>query len=649
MTNTNGATALVDSPPRDETATPSPQRGEFRLVRAGDIVPWPELNPRRRFNPEKHEKLVASVRKHGVRQTVALHIRPMEEQLDAIPFWLVAGERRWRAASAISPDELIPAMVKIYTHEEALEIALIENLDRDDLTATEEARGFKDLMEKAHWTQDRIAERFECSQEHISNRIRLLQLPDEILELLDEELIAPTHARDYLLPFVGIPHAKRKKLFAAVIKDVRQTEKVMGSAIRGDELKDEVARTARELSKPIGTKDGVTPLFDPKQHAAECTCTGPKFSYGYSAAHRRCFDEQWWDRAQAAARRKRAKEREQQKDDTKKVAKTAKSSGALDENAFRKKYGYQISPLGNVPIDVSKLEGAEFVVVGLRGGKEKEVYCVTASKLEAATRAARAEIEQLAKSLGEDAYEHDCALAASQPIEPWMCAEFIRVHLDQESLLNEFGIAHSWQTLQKTVAELQDDQCAMMVKVVALRARRGDYGKQAGYRLSRFEGQARAIVEKKYKPALQQLRRRVLAGKSDAAAETPAPAAKNGKSAPKTKAPKARNAPNPVFMKPMQPSAELAAVIGDTPLPRVEITKLVWAYIKKHGLQDQKERRMINCDEKLKVIFGGKARVSMFEMTKLVNSHLSEPAAATSATNGKRTKARTEQLEEATV
>jgi upstream activation factor subunit UAF30 len=85
----------------------------------------------------------------------------------------------------------------------------------------------------------------------------------------------------------------------------------------------------------------------------------------------------------------------------------------------------------------------------------------------------------------------------------------------------------------------------------------------------------------------------------------------------------AKRKPNAAFMKPMMPSALLAAVVGSSPLPRTEVTKKLWAYIKRNGLQDSKERRMINADDKLKPVFGGKTRVSMFDMTKLVNKHLS--------------------------
>jgi chromatin remodeling complex protein RSC6 len=80
--------------------------------------------------------------------------------------------------------------------------------------------------------------------------------------------------------------------------------------------------------------------------------------------------------------------------------------------------------------------------------------------------------------------------------------------------------------------------------------------------------------------------------------------------------------PNAAFMKPMHPSATLAAVIGGNAMPRTEVTKKIWAYIKRNGLQDKKNRRNINADDKLKPVFGGKSTVSMFEMTKLVSKHL---------------------------
>jgi chromatin remodeling complex protein RSC6 len=97
---------------------------------------------------------------------------------------------------------------------------------------------------------------------------------------------------------------------------------------------------------------------------------------------------------------------------------------------------------------------------------------------------------------------------------------------------------------------------------------------------------------------------------------------KASKKAPAKKKSASKRKPNAAFMKAMQPSASLSAVIGSNPMPRTEVTKKIWAYIKKNSLQDSKNRRNINADEKLKDVFGGKKQVSMFEMTKLVNKHL---------------------------
>jgi chromatin remodeling complex protein RSC6 len=80
--------------------------------------------------------------------------------------------------------------------------------------------------------------------------------------------------------------------------------------------------------------------------------------------------------------------------------------------------------------------------------------------------------------------------------------------------------------------------------------------------------------------------------------------------------------PNAAFMKPVQPDATLSAVVGGSAMPRTEVTKKLWGYIRKNGLQDSKNRRMINADANLKAVFGGKGQVSMFEMTKLVSKHL---------------------------
>lgn len=112
------------------------------------------------------------------------------------------------------------------------------------------------------------------------------------------------------------------------------------------------------------------------------------------------------------------------------------------------------------------------------------------------------------------------------------------------------------------------------------------------------------------------------AAKKSSATKSTAKKSTAAKKAPAKKKSATKRAPSAAFMKPMTPSAQLAAVVGTAPLPRTEVTKKLWAYIKKNDLQDKTNRRNINADDKLKPVFNGSKQVSMFEMTRLVNKHL---------------------------
>jgi upstream activation factor subunit UAF30 len=134
---------------------------------------------------------------------------------------------------------------------------------------------------------------------------------------------------------------------------------------------------------------------------------------------------------------------------------------------------------------------------------------------------------------------------------------------------------------------------------------------------------AKKPAAKKAAPAKKPAAKKAAPAKKPAAKKA-APAKKPAAKKPAAKKPAAKKAarkPNPAFMKALAPSADLAAVVGEKPLPRTEVVKKLWEYIKKHGLQDAKNKRMINANDTLKKVFR-KAQVSMFEMTKLVNQHL---------------------------
>jgi upstream activation factor subunit UAF30 len=121
------------------------------------------------------------------------------------------------------------------------------------------------------------------------------------------------------------------------------------------------------------------------------------------------------------------------------------------------------------------------------------------------------------------------------------------------------------------------------------------------------------MAKKKAKKAAKKATKKKAAPKKAAKKAAPKKAAKKAKT---------KRKPNPAFMKPLMPSADLAAVVGAKAIPRTEVVKKIWAYIKKNNLQDSKNRRNINADALLKKVFGGKGQVSMFEMTKHVSKHL---------------------------
>ena len=119
-------------------------------------------------------------------------------------------------------------------------------------------------------------------------------------------------------------------------------------------------------------------------------------------------------------------------------------------------------------------------------------------------------------------------------------------------------------------------------------------------------------------------RRKKTAGRKKSAkksARRPAARKKAAKRAKKSSGKK--RAPNPAFMRPLQPSAKLAAVVGSSPIPRTQVISKLWAYIKRNGLQDSKNRRAINADEKLRPLFGGRSQVTMFDLAKIANNNLS--------------------------
>jgi len=176
-----GLEALL--PTRDGDPTPILNLELNRIV--------PQLNqPRKNFEDEALQELVDSIKEHGVLQPVL--VRPKDDCYE-----IIAGERRWRAAQ-LAGLESLPALVKEIDDIQAAEISLVENLQREDLSAIEEAQAFKNLLEHYQYTQEQVAARVGKSRAYIANTIRLLKLSPEIIDMIEKKKLSPGHARALL-------------------------------------------------------------------------------------------------------------------------------------------------------------------------------------------------------------------------------------------------------------------------------------------------------------------------------------------------------------------------------------------------------------------------------------------------------------------
>ena len=180
----------------DVNVDPGPAAAPTAAARRPDMmVPIEKVHanpdqPRRAFSKEHLDELTASVREKGIIQP--LIVRPMPGQ--AGHYQIVAGERRWRAAQGAQLHEL-PVVVREFDDTEVLEVAIIENIQRADLNAIEEAAGYKQLMDKFGHTQEKLAEALGKSRSHIANLLRLLNLPEDVQTFLREGRLSAGHAR----------------------------------------------------------------------------------------------------------------------------------------------------------------------------------------------------------------------------------------------------------------------------------------------------------------------------------------------------------------------------------------------------------------------------------------------------------------------
>ena len=202
---------------------PAPRAGGLAMLTIADITPHPD-QPRRIFGEEALEELAASIAQRGVIQPII--VRPMDNGR----YQLVAGERRWRAAQKAQLHE-IPALVRNLNEREVMALALIENLQREDLNPIEEARAYNRLAEFEGMTQAEIARMVDKSRSHVANFQRLLALPDEVIGMVEQGDLSMGHAR----ALVGCDDAE--EIAAAAVArqmSVREVEKLVRKKARGE-------------------------------------------------------------------------------------------------------------------------------------------------------------------------------------------------------------------------------------------------------------------------------------------------------------------------------------------------------------------------------------------------------------------------------
>ena len=199
----------------DDPGQVSKKTRDVEIVSLTDIEPNPD-QPRKRFTPEEVASLAASIREKGILQPILVRPSPRE----GARYEIVAGERRWRAAQQAALHE-VPVLVQQFSDTEALEVALIENIQRVDLNPMEEAESYARLMDAHEYTQEKLAEAVSKSRSHIANMLRLMKLPVRVCDALRAGDLSTGHAR----ALIGHPEADAiAREIVAQGLSVRETE-----------------------------------------------------------------------------------------------------------------------------------------------------------------------------------------------------------------------------------------------------------------------------------------------------------------------------------------------------------------------------------------------------------------------------------------
>jgi chromatin remodeling complex protein RSC6 len=505
-----------------------------------------------------------------------------------------------------------------------LEALTFENLDRLNLQPMEEARGYANLMKKIEgWTVERIAERSKKSPDYVRDRLRLLKLVPAAVSLLEEGTIPLTHAlelaklapddqhavieeglfanasaqRSHLPQFDKLLEAQpeQKPVSLAELKHWIDEHVRFNLATQPD-LEHLLPETARNVARAQAEKLPVVPIalgyIQPEirgkekvlsrgmweradGQAGSKTCEYAR-KIGYVPGGDAARGQSWLIctarekcKVHFAARVKQVEQREK----AKRGELTDKKGAKVSEAAL-----------------VQKQREKEAKEKAAREARRKAFAAAAPEVLDALFAAAKkANPVALVRQLG---FRFDNALIKKRASAlPTKTAEdLLRLVFVQDSLGGVWNATDEWafDRTYKSMAKLLGVDLEAIVKKHTATPPKVEPAKPVAPNVP-------VAVQKKHAKVVAKLK---ATGKT------------------------VKVRPSTQFMKPVTPDATLAAIVGAKPLTRTELTKKLWAYIKKNGLQDKKNRRMINADEKLKALFGGKAQVSMFDMTKIVGKHL---------------------------
>jgi ParB family chromosome partitioning protein len=241
-----------------ETLSTDPALGlQSRNLPVEKLHPSP-YQPRRHFDEEALEALAASIRQQGVVQPLLVRVDPADASL----YEIVAGERRWRAAQRAQLHE-VPCVIKALRDDETLEIALVENIQREDLTALEEARAYRQLIDQFHHTQEVLSQNLGKSRSHIANMLRLLTLPEPVQRLLMRGTLSVGHVRalinapnpvEMAEKIVGKGLTVRETERLAQASKLKKPRKLKAVAGNGAEIDADTLALERDLSLVLGLR-----------------------------------------------------------------------------------------------------------------------------------------------------------------------------------------------------------------------------------------------------------------------------------------------------------------------------------------------------------------------------------------------------------